>query len=248
MKKCWLALSAALLLPALAAAELMPNREGTFYWPEGSDESTAGCVYTYSYPCLTGDTEGEVTVNNFYDYLISDTGEFTVSMIGEMREDPTLQTRVEVNAELECEKEEVLSFLVTTKTTVGEETTLLYSGHTFTMTGNRAGNATTLPRLMGILSDSETDTWLEERQVNKANELVCGMVWERLQEKAEAGEITLLPEADEELLACLFYPEEDFYLDGDGEPVFILQPGDLTEERDGVVLISITFEEIDDEL
>ena len=55
----------------------------------------------------------------------------------------------------------------------------------------------------------------------------------------------------EEDLSTVFFPEENFYLDENGDPVFYLQPGDVFEEvPEGMELLTfpIPLEDIRDEL
>ena len=60
----------------------------------------------------------------------------------------------------------------------------------------------------------------------------------------------IIPEFTEEDLFHVFFPEENFYLDENGDPVFYLQPGDVspTSGRQPVCLPSHSLEDILDEL
>ena len=57
---------------------------------------------------------------------------------------------------------------------------------------------------------------------------------------------TDLPEL-EDAIAWDFYPEEDFFLDADGEPVFFLQP-DLFPSIDTPLTLKLTRQVLSDEL
>ena len=52
----------------------------------------------------------------------------------------------------------------------------------------------------------------------------------------------------EEYLAEDLNPEEDYYLDEDGEPVFYINPGIAAPQECGLLTFPLTLEEIDDEL
>jgi hypothetical protein len=52
---------------------------------------------------------------------------------------------------------------------------------------------------------------------------------------------------EEEALDYAFFPEEDFYLDETGNPVFYLQPG-FAEGTDELLCFPISIEEILDEM
>ena len=105
-----------------------------------------------------------------------------------------------------------------------------------------------LPYLLGLLQSDETDTWLQDRQTAKADALVREMVWDRLGDlTAENPEIRLPETMEEEALDYAFFPEEDFYLDETGNPVFYLQPG-FAEGTDELLCFPISIEEILDEM
>ena len=69
-------------------------------------------------------------------------------------------------------------------------------------------------------------------------------------EENEAG-IDFSADFTEEKLSRVFFPEEDYYLDENGDPVFFLQPADVFDEvPEGADLITfpIPREDILDEL
>ena len=51
-----------------------------------------------------------------------------------------------------------------------------------------------------------------------------------------------------EELEAQFYPEEDFYLDENGNPVFYVQPSYIASSAEGVLTFPFTLEELLDEL
>ena len=73
-----------------------------------------------------------------------------------------------------------------------------------------------------------------------ADSLVREMVWERLEEMGITDGL------EEEMLEYGFFPEEDFYLDETGNPVFYLQPG-FAEEGEALTF-PLSIEEIRDEM
>ena len=128
----------------------------------------------------------------------------------------------------------------------GERERVFYEGHVFSRKNGAPGQTWTLPKLLGILDSSESDTWLQDRQTAKADELVLDMVWERI-EGNENG-VAYDPELTRERLSHFFFPEEDYYLDADGNPVFILQPGAAAPVDAGLLTFPIPLEDILDEM
>ena len=248
MKKI-IALFLALLLPLTACAvELGEDVSGVACWPEGTDETNAAYVYRYSYPTVLGDDETAGLINENFAYMIEDALAFKVPMDGEMLESTDVQAYTNELSRVTCNNEEYLSVLVVSEAFRGAAAQEVYYGYTFSLTGLRAGQPTSLPRLLGILKDDEADTWMQERQTNKANELVWGLVWDVIQEKQEEGLITFDPDLTYEMLTGNFYPEQDFYLDENGDPVFFIQAATIASAADGVLTFPFTVEFLLDEI
>ncbi len=106
------------------------------------------------------------------------------------------------------------------------------------------GVAANLPNLLGILDVENADEWYRDRQIAKADSCARELVWAML----EDGDIPLLDGLTEEDFEWLFYPEEDFYLNENGDLVFFLQEGLLTPEEYGVILCPIPLETLLDEI
>ena len=251
MKRILSLLAALMLLAAPALAEniaLEGNVTGVACWPDGSTEADATYVYRYAYPRLADTGDVAATINEFYAYLVEDALGFTVPITAETLESTDVQAYTNVLSQVTCLNEDYLSVLVVTESFLGASAMEVYAGHTFTLTGDLAGAATSLPRLLGILSDAETDEWMQDRQTAKANDLVWGLIWSIIQEQQAAGEINYDPDLTYDMLTQTFYPEEDFYLDASGNPVFFIQAATLASAADGVLLFPFTVEELKDEL
>lgn len=249
MKKLIALLLALMLLPiSVFAIELGEDVSGTACWPEGANEAGAAYIYRYSYPTVLGDSEVAGLINENFAYMIEDALAFKVPMTGEMMDSPDVQGYTHDFSRVTCNNDEYLSVLVTSEAFLGAAAQEVYYGYTFSLTGLRAGQVTSLPRLLGILKDDEEDTWMQERQTNKANELVWGLVWDIIQEQRKEGVITCDPDLTYEMFTLDFYPEQDFYLDENGNPVFFIQAATIASAADGVLTFPFTIEELLDEL
>lgn len=250
--KRFLSLMLALLLSAAPAlAETITLDEpltGVVCWPEGSTEADAAYVYRYSYPHVAGDGEVAGTINETYAYLVEDALAFTVPITAETLESTDVQAYTNVVSQVTCLNDAYLSVLIVTESFLGASSMEVYAGHTFALTGERAGIATSLPRLLGLLDDKETDEWLLDRQTAKANDLVWGLVWSIMEEQRAAGDVNFDPDLTYDMLTQDFYPEEDFYLDGDGNLVFFIQAATVASAADGVLTYPFSLEELKDEL
>jgi hypothetical protein len=247
-----LALTLALCLLAVPClAETLTRDDdlfGTVCWPDGTDEDTATFVYRYNYPHFEESGEVATAVNETFAYLIDDALGFTVPILAESLESTEVQAYCNVVSNVTCLNDDYLSVLVITESFQGATTTEVYSAQTFMLNGERAGIATSLPRLLGILDDQESDTWMQDRQTAKANELVWKLVWEIIEEQRTEGTVNYDTDLTYEMLTQEFYPEEDFYLDENGDPVFFIQSATIASAADGVLLFNFSLEELKDEL
>ena len=198
-------LLAALLCVALCFSALALETDGTlsavYLWPEDSTEADACFVYSAVYPRMAGEDDVSLTINETFSYLLEDAGAFTVPIFGEMLEAAGTRGGMTVTGTVTLLNEDYLSVLVVTETDTGSGVKHVRAGYTFALTGEDAGNVTTLPRLLGILSRDD-DTWLEDRQTDKANRLARELVWERLEDSGAIDDSDLT----EEDLETAFYP------------------------------------------
>lgn len=245
----------ALLLPTIAFAEeggytFADDLTGEYLYPEGADASTATYIYRYCYPQLAGDSDIAAMFNTTYNYTAEDTIAFEAPMNAGLTDGATEPTIINVTYEVTCQTADYLSILVTkhTQRPGGSESTVL-SGHVFALTGSRAGEIISLPYLLGILSKENTvDTWLQDRQTAKADNCVRTLVWEQLELLMAKSDIPFYDSLTEEELAAVFYPEEDFYLDENGDPVFYLLENSVALPEAGVLTFPISLETLLDEL
>lgn len=249
MKKL-LACLMALLLPVAAMADaVVPGAplEGVICWPEGTTEADARYVYRYSYPTVTGDEALSALINGTYTYLVEDAVAFTVPIHAESLEPSDVQASTTISHEITCRSEDYLSVKLVTSAFLGASAATIVAGHTYALTGAKAGTIISLPYLLGILGMDEEDEWLKNRQTKKADDCVRRLVWEIIEEQMSEG-AAYDPDMNEEFLAAVFYPEEDFYLDEYGNPVFFVQEAAIAPASEGVLLFPFTMEELLDEI
>lgn len=248
MKHALLPLVLALLLALLPAFAECPVTladpiTGEYVWPEGSSDADALYVYRCRYPQVAGSDDVALHINTTYSYMIEDAMGFEVPMLASEMQPGDPKKTVDIDFGVTCMSDTHLSILITKRVTVlGEETSVL-SGHVFALTGSGAGRITNLPVLLGLLDPDETDEWLMTRQTNKADKLVREMVWVQLQELPEVYDDLTFEE-----LEAGFYPEEDFFLDEDGNPCFYLQAGTVAPEELGPVMITLSMYDLLDEI
>lgn len=236
------------LSPALAQEIIFADDlSGAYWYPEEAEESDARYVYRYCYPQLAGESDLAVAVNGIYQYTVSDMLAFEVPMQAtEVREGS--RKVIDVSYEITCLNDEYMSVKVTKTVTLDDEVSTVVNGHVFKLTGENAGDITSLPYMLGLLKDSDTDEWLLDRQTAKADKCVRQMVWEMIEAQMKRGDAGIYPDMTQEEFEAGFYPEEDFYLSENGDFVFFLQQGSIADEVQGVMLYTITMDELLDEL
>ena len=252
MKRIAFLLSLAVLLAAVCGAGAEPLKLGedladtiTVEYDEGNPEA-GRYVYSYRYPHVDESDPAAPLVNAFYDYLVSDTLAFGLPMDSEYYQEIGLSVTREVSYEITCNSDEYFAVLVENRETLEGASHSTWTGHSFSRQSGTPGSTATLPQLLNILATDENDTWLQDRQTERADQLLRSMVWAKMQEN-EAG-VEYYPDLTEEDLEGFFFPEEDFYLDETGNPVFYLEPGAAAPESFGLLHFPISLEEIKDEM
>ena len=213
---------------------------------DDSDPSAGTFVFSCRYPRVDENAEGGEEINAFYDYLLTDTLSNMVPMLQEAFEG--FDSSMTVTYSVTCNNDDYFSVLVRTEKNNPDQSLVYWEGHVFSRKHPSAGYTYSLPKLLGILAPDENEEWLEDYQTEKADKLIREMLWDRIEESdgsIDYGRLT------EETLSQVFFPEENFYLNENGDPVFYLQPGDIfndIHDNSAPVTFTIPLEDILDEL
>ena len=247
------------LLPTASLADPLPLTDDysdtitVFY--NGSDDADGRYRYTYRYPHADPTDPTAYRINSWYEYQIPDTVNNTIPNLSDLYASLGQNVDVTVSYTVTCNNDEYFSVLIHTVTEIHEsddqtDFSEKWEGNTFSRFNGMPNSLYSLPNLLGILSTGENDEWLETRQTGKVSETVRSMVWNEIRRNPHG--LPFDPELPEEDLELIFNPDQDFYLDETGNPVFYLFPWDVLAEEalDGAPLITIplTLEEIRDEM
>ncbi len=208
------------------------------------DETGGVFSYSYHYPRVDDEAEGGSAINYFYSELVTYDLYFTVPIIQEAYEGSDCSTVIDYT--VTCNNDDFFSVLIRKEEKFPEFSRTSWIANTFSRKNPKYDQTYTLPELLGILSLNENDSWKQDRQRTKADNLVRKMVWNMIEQNA--GNIDYDDQYSEENLANDFFPEEQFYLDANGDPVFFLQPGVAADESCGLLTFPISHEDILDEL
>ncbi len=240
------------LLPITGVAEMpftfAEDLTGVYTWPEDASESEASYVYRFTYPQLVGEEGLALTINEVFRYEASYALDFDCSMNGSSHPAEEGQMQVDVNYDIVHQSAEYLSVRIDKTVDVAGQSVQVTKAFTFALTGPKAGAVTSLPYLTGQLKQDETDEWLVERQTEKVDVCAREMVWELItRDMAKDGSV-IYEDMSFEDFQWNFYPEEDFFLNDDGDLVFFLQEGSIAPAEAGILLYTITMEDMLDEL
>jgi len=243
MKRFFLILVSLLLCASVALAEPLTLAEDL------TGELTAEDTdyhFSIRLPQVAGDDDLAQTINNIYQMELSEQLEFKAPIKAEVFAMDGATGFTEIGYRVSCNSEDFLSVIVTTREVANGMELLVQTAHVFPRSGPKAGLVISLPYLLGLLEGTgESDTWLEERQTEKANACVRRLIWERIEADSQR---TYYDGLDETVLAESFYPEEDFYMDEDGALVFFVQPGLIADPEVGVLEWRFTMDELLDEI
>ena len=206
-------------------------------------------LFRYSYPRVDDDAEGGAEINAFISQeLIDLTLEFYVPMIQETCENEGGDFSIVISSSVTCNNDEYFSFLSATEKVIPDEdgAGIHYDGYVFSRKNGGNGMTYTLPKYLGILESNENDTWIQDRQTGKADTLIREMVWAMIEENTDG--VSYYSGFTREELEAQLFPEENYYLDENGDPVFYLQPGVAAPEEAGLLTFTIPLEDILDEL
>lgn len=237
-------------LPGLAEAPLTFTDDLTalYTWPEGKNAADASYIYRASYPQVAGDSELAMTINNVFQYEVADALGFECPMIASSHPAEDGQKAVTLTYEITHLSEETLSVRIDKTVTVGEEISRIVKAYTFALTGPDAGTVTSLPYLLGVIEQEETDEWLIDRQTAKADACARDMVWLLIEADMKKEGSVLYGDLTFEEFEWGFYPEEDFFLNEEGEFVFFLQEGMIAPAEAGQFFYTITLDDLLDEI
>ena len=240
------------LLPFSGTAEapltFSDDLTGVYTWPEGAAEAEADYVYRYCYPRVAGENNVALTINNIFEYEVSDALGFECPVIGSSQEGTDTPMQVELDYEVMHLSDEYLSVCITKTVRQGESESRIVRAFTFTLTGEAAGTLTSLPYLVDALEHGETDEWLIDRQIAKVDACVRDLVWAQIGEAQKADRLEIYDDLTFEEFEWGFYPEEDFYLDAEGNFVFFVQEGVIGPADGNPFFFPLTREELLDEI
>lgn len=219
---------------------------GCLVIPYNSSDPDAGSfTFSWKYPCIDESEPDANIVNGFYLEQI-DMDETNMRFFADGYAESGESVRKDVIYTVTCNNDDYFSVLIVQNLTVGNRQRVIWSGNTFSRKDGEVGASFDLPRLLGILESAEQDDYMIERQSEKASDIVLEKIMDQIFENPEN-----LPYDDHitfDYLQEYVSPQEDFYLDENGNPVFFIVPGIIADESAGYMVFPVNLEDIIDEL
>lgn len=190
---------------------------GEHAWP--ADSFGQACTLRYSYPQFQAESETDAAINAYYQALSRD------------MENLTEPVDALIGFEIEHNSSRYVSVVLTSTTFGGGGESVSLSADTFARDGLYAGQPVSLSQVLGLeeegdeLSDGE----------NVAERLAYDLIWRIVERDSQNADGDYLDGLTQEQVRGAFSPESDFYLDGDGNVVFFIQPGEIAGEIAGVL-------------
>ena len=248
MKRFGICLLVFLLAALPALADPLPLLED---WTESvarpydeEDPSAGQFVFSVRYPHADPEAPGGVQVNDFYETRLRELRDFYIDHDFDGYRDMCMNYTGEWTYEVTCNNDAYFSVLIRKKTTTDEGTFEVWVGDTFDRINGPIGLTVSLPVLLGKLKAGDSDQWLDDRQTRKVSDAVVSLIMEAIRDNPDRADYR--EDLSEELLALAFNPEEDYYLDETGNPVFFIFPGTIADEEDGFLTFPLPLSVIED--
>ncbi|HNW86401.1 MAG TPA: hypothetical protein PLP25_00765 [Candidatus Limiplasma sp.] len=232
--------SAAFAQPATEAAPLTGER----LYPEGADAATASYVFSYAYPQFTGEGDGIAAINAYYASMAKDTANAAApdeaSLPDALPADGSPAYYTQIDYRVTANTDDYLSVLISSRQFLGNTETENWSANVFAQNGVYVGQPLSLSQVMGL----EQEDGASASGNSYAADLVYGLVWQIVQQQQAMQQRDYFAELTQADLEQVFTPESDFYLDGDNNLVFYIQPGAIASEVEGVLTFPFSVAEL----
>lgn len=194
---------------------------------EGQNPNEASLVYTY--PQFTVENEADEAINRFFRQEAG-------AMLQARAQDAEPPERQEIGYRLALNTQRYVSVLLYTRTATSRGEYERLDAYTFARDGVYAGQALTLSQVLGL--EQETGAADAEGVADEtlAESLCYDLVWQIIERGMQDMDGDYLENVTREKLRQTLHPEQDFYLDEEGNVVLYIQAGEVAGEIAGTLL------------
>lgn len=194
---------------------------------DGQNTNEASLVYAY--PQFTVENEADEAINRFFRQEAG-------AMLQERAQNAEPPERQEIGYRLALNTQRYVSVLLYTRTATYRGEYERLDAHTFARDGVYAGQSLTLSQVLGL--EQETGAAGAEGVTDEslAESLCYDLVWQIIERGMQDMDGDYLEDVTQEKLRQAFHPEQDFYLDEEGNVVLYIQAGEVAGEIAGTLL------------
>ena len=182
-----------------------------------------GSQLTYSLPQLSANDDVSATINRFY-------GERVVQLKALWQTDEWQDASGDLSYAMTYGDHRYVSIAFTLLRSAGNGEIATLWADTFAMDGLYAGQKLCLSQLLGLEDESD-----DGEGPSLASQLAYRLVWQIVSQESLNPDGDYLDGLTEQQVQNAFDPEQDFYLDEDGNVVFFIQSGEIAGEIAGIL-------------
>ena len=194
---------------------------------DGQNTNEASLVYAY--PQFTVENEADEAINRFFRQEAG-------AMLQERAQNAEPPERQEIGYRLALNTQRYVSVLLYTRTATYRGEYERLDAHTFARDGVYAGQSLTLSQVLGLEQETGTAGVEGVADESLAESLCYDLVWQIIERGMQDMDGDYLEDVTQEKLRQAFHPEQDFYLDEEGNVVLYIQAGEVAGEIAGTLL------------
>ena len=194
---------------------------------DGQNTNEASLVYAY--PQFTVENEADEAINRFFRQEAG-------AMLQERAQNAEPPERQEIGYRLALNTQRYVSVLLYTRTATYRGEYERLDAHTFARDGVYAGQSLTLSQVLGLEQETGTAGAKGVTDESLTESLCYDLVWQIIERGMQDMDGDYLEDVTQEKLRQAFHPEQDFYLDEEGNVVLYIQAGEVAGEIAGTLL------------
>lgn len=202
--------------------------------PEDAQNPGEVCLI-YAYPQFAAENEADEAINRFFRQEAG-------AMLQERAQDAEPPERQEIDYRLALNTQRYVSVLLYNRTSTARGEYERLDAHTFARDGVYAGQRLTLSQVLGL--EPETGGAQDVAGETLAETLCYDLVWQIIERGMQDLDGDYLEDLTREKLCQTLHPEQDFYLDEEGNVVLYIQAGEVAGEIAGTLLFPFSPAEL----
>ncbi len=217
---------------------------GEVAYPEGSTVDNAAFLLTYAYPQVAPGTETDNIINVYYQEAVEELLQIVAPMLYDEASggmDAGISAYMHISFQVTANTDDFFSVVLSQEQFMGVAEWQTIQANVFARGGDSAGGLVTLPTVLGFSQEDEV-------AATNLVDTVYRLVWDIIVEQMQTGTVEYYEELTEENLFAEFYPENDFYLDDQGNIVFFAQPSTLASGAAGLLTFPFSPAELMSEM